>query len=85
MIPEVGLNLARIPRDVTGEEAIRAFLSAGGVRCGGKGSHVNVKMCNGRIVTIPQESRIKVGLLWDAIGKAGLSVEEFVRLLEKGR
>lgn len=55
------------------------------MRCGGKGSHVNVKMPNGRIVTIPQKSRVKVGLLRDVIGKAGLSVEEFVRLLEKGR
>lgn len=77
--------MGRIPRDVTGEEAIRAFLRAGGVRRGGKGSHVNVEMPNGRIVTIPQEGRIKVGLLRDGIGKAGLSVEEFVKLLEKGR
>ncbi|MGQ9533441.1 MAG: type II toxin-antitoxin system HicA family toxin [Desulfotomaculales bacterium] len=77
--------MARIPRDVTGEEAIRALLRAGGVRRGGKGSHVNIKMPNGRIVTIPQKGRLKVGLLRDAIGKAGLSVEEFVRLLGKGR
>jgi predicted RNA binding protein YcfA (HicA-like mRNA interferase family) len=60
-------------------------LRAGGERRGGKGSHVNVRMPNGRIITIPQEGRIKLGLLRDAIGKAGLSVEEFVRLLEKGR
>ena len=50
--------------------------------CGAeKGSHVNIKMPSGVIITIPAKGELKVGLLRAAIRKAGLTVEEFLRLL----
>jgi predicted RNA binding protein YcfA (HicA-like mRNA interferase family) len=68
-------------RGVRGEDAIKAFIRAGGVQRGGKGDHVNIKMPNGRILTIPGRGEIKIGLLKDAIRKAGLSEEQFQELL----
>jgi len=47
----------------------------------GKGSHVNIKMPNGQLITIPVTGEIKVGLLKAAIRKAGLTEEEFINLL----
>jgi predicted RNA binding protein YcfA (HicA-like mRNA interferase family) len=38
-------------------------------------------MPNGRLVTIPAKRELKVGLLRDAIKKAGLTDEEFLDLL----
>jgi predicted RNA binding protein YcfA (HicA-like mRNA interferase family) len=68
-------------RGIRGEEAPRAFLRAGGVRRGGKADHVNVKMPNGRLLTLPGRGELKIGLLQDAIKKAGLTDEAFVELL----
>jgi len=42
-------------------------------------------MPNGMIITIPKKGELKVGLLISAIKKAGLSKEEFLNLLQKGR
>ncbi|MEI8188335.1 MAG: type II toxin-antitoxin system HicA family toxin [candidate division NC10 bacterium] len=73
--------MGRELRGIRGEEAIRAFVKAGGARRGGKGDHVNIKMPNGRILTIPGNRDLKVGLLKDAIKKAGLTDEQFLELL----
>jgi len=73
--------MGRHLRGIRGEDAIKAFLRAGGVQRGGKGDHVNIKMPNGRILTIPGRGAIKIGLLKDAIRKAGLSEEQFQELL----
>ena len=74
-------------RDVRPRDAIRALERAGGmVRSGAKGDHVNIKMPNGQIVTLSgRREPIKIGLLKAAIRKAGLTEDEFVRLLEGGR
>jgi predicted RNA binding protein YcfA (HicA-like mRNA interferase family) len=72
-----GPTTSRDPR----REAIRAFLRAGGIQRGGKGDHVNVKMPNGCLLTIPGRSELKIGLLKDAIKKAGLTEEQFLELL----
>ena len=53
----------------------------GGVRKGGKGDHVNIKMPNGMIVTIPEKKVLKIGLLKAAIKKAGMTEEKFIELL----
>jgi predicted RNA binding protein YcfA (HicA-like mRNA interferase family) len=76
--------MARGLRDVRPREAIAALERAGGVvRKGGKGDHVNIKMPNGQIVTLPgRRGPIKVGLLKALLRKAGLTEEEFIRLLE---
>ena len=72
---------AAVPRGVKAEAVVRAFEKAGGQRRPGKGSHVNVKMPNGQLITIPGHGEIKVGLLQAALRKAGLSVPEFLELL----
>lgn len=68
-------------RGITGREAVKAFVKAGGERRKGKGDHVNIKMPNGQIITVPGTGEIKVGLLRTAIKKAGLTEEEFLKLL----
>jgi predicted RNA binding protein YcfA (HicA-like mRNA interferase family) len=72
---------ATLPKGLKAEEALKAFEMAGGQRRSGKGSHVNLKMPNGRLVTIPREGELKAGLLRAAIRKAGFSVEEFVKMI----
>jgi predicted RNA binding protein YcfA (HicA-like mRNA interferase family) len=71
-------------RDIRPRDAIAALERAGGqVRASGKGDHVNIKMPNGRIVTFSgRREPIKIGLLKAMLRKAGLTEEEFVRLLE---
>ena len=68
-------------RGIKGSDAIKAFLRAGGIRRSGKGDHVNIKMPNGQIITIPASKELKIGLLKAAIRKAGLTEEEFLKLL----
>lgn len=70
-----------LPGGLKAEEVIRAFERAGGVRRSGKGSHVNIKMPNGQLVTIPDHGAVKTGLLQTALRKAGLTVDEFLELL----
>ncbi len=68
-------------RGIKGKEAVKAFIKAGGIRKRGKGDHINVKMPNGQIITIPRTKEVKIGLLKAAIKKAGLSEEKFLKLL----
>ena len=68
-------------RGIKGEEAVKSFMKAGGIRKRGEGDHVNVKMPNGQIITIPSTKEVKIGLLKAAIKKAGLSEEKFLKLL----
>jgi predicted RNA binding protein YcfA (HicA-like mRNA interferase family) len=67
--------------NVKGKDAVRAFVSAGGTVRKGKGDHVNIKMPDGQLITIPVSGVVKIGLLKSAIRKAGLSDEEFEKLL----
>ncbi len=69
-------------RSVRADDAIRAFERAGGIVRSGKGDHVNVKMPNGQIVTIPRTREpMKVGLLKAMLKKAGMSEDQFAALL----
>jgi len=68
-------------RGIKAAEAIKAFERAGGIHKSGKGDHVNVKMPNGRIITLRGKGEVKVGRLKDAIREAGLTAEEFLKLL----
>ena len=63
------------------EDVMGAFEKAGGVRRPGKGSHVNIKMPNGQLLTIPGHGETKIGLLQAAIRKAGLTVDQFLEFL----
>ena len=57
---------------MSGKDAIKAFVKAGGVVRQGKGDHVNIKMPTGQLITIPVSGDLKIGLLKSAIRKAGL-------------
>lgn len=48
----------------------------------GKGDHINLKMPNGRIITLRAVGEVKVGRLKDAIREAGLTVASFADLLQ---
>jgi predicted RNA binding protein YcfA (HicA-like mRNA interferase family) len=66
---------------VKGKDAVHVFIKAGGKVRTGKGDHVNIKMPNGQLITIPVSGELKIGLLKAAIKKAGLNEEEFEKLL----
>jgi len=68
-------------RGVKSSEAIKAFVKAGGYKRRGKGGHINIKMPNGQLITIPSRGELKIGLLKAAIRKAGLSENKFLSLL----
>jgi len=74
--------VSRTPRSVRANEAVRAFLRAGGEYRAGRGDHVNLKMPNGRIITLRTTGDVKIGRLKDALKEAGLTTEEFAGLLE---
>jgi len=69
-------------RGIKGKDTIKVFVKVGGVKKSGKGDHVNIKMPNGQIITIPVSKELKIGLLKAAIRKAGLTEEEFMKLLK---
>ena len=69
-------------RGIKASDAINALERTGGVRKPGKGDHINIKMPNGRIITLRGKGEVKVGRLKDAIHEAGLTVEEFSKLLK---
>lgn len=68
-------------RGSRGKEAMKAFMRAGGIEKPGKGDHVNIKMPNGMIITMPGKGELKIGLLKSAIYKAGLTEDQFLDLL----
>jgi predicted RNA binding protein YcfA (HicA-like mRNA interferase family) len=73
-------------RNVRARDAITALERAGGIVRYGKGDHVNIKMPNGQIVTFSGiRTPVKIGLLKAMLRKAGLTEEEFERMLEGGR
>ena len=59
--------MTRKLRGVKGKDAVKAFLKAGGELRHGKGDHINIKMPNGMIVTIPGTGELRIGLLQAAI------------------
>ncbi|MDP2766624.1 MAG: type II toxin-antitoxin system HicA family toxin [Candidatus Methanoperedens sp.] len=68
-------------KNIKGTEAMKAFIKAGGISRRGKGDHVNKKMQKGQIITIPGSKVLKIGLVKEAIKKAGLTDEKFLTLL----
>ncbi|MFH0797532.1 MAG: type II toxin-antitoxin system HicA family toxin [Candidatus Omnitrophota bacterium] len=45
-----------------------------------KGSHITIKMPTGQLITIPVTKELKIGLLKDALRKAGLTETQFSEL-----
>ena len=71
------------PPAISGQEAVRAFEKAGWTAARQRGSHV-VLTKPGSIFTlsIPLHDELGPGLLRDQIRKAGLTVQEFIALLQ---
>jgi predicted RNA binding protein YcfA (HicA-like mRNA interferase family) len=70
-------------RNISCREAVKAFIRAGGIAHHGKGDHVNIKMPNGQLITIPVKGDLKIGLLRAAIRNAGLDDDEFMMPLKE--
>ena len=67
-------------------EAIRAFVRAGGQARQGKGSHVNIKMRNGILLTLSgTREPVKIGILRAMLRKSEITEEQFLRYLGRNR
>ena len=68
--------------NISGKEAVKAFLRAGWVREGQTGSHVLLTKDRHRAtLSIPQHREIKPGTLRAIIRAAEMTVDEFLDLL----
>jgi predicted RNA binding protein YcfA (HicA-like mRNA interferase family) len=67
----------KVPRDVHGDQAVRALSRLGFTDVRQSGSH-RIMRKNGRSVVIPMHRPIKPGTLKGLIGQAGVTMEEFV-------
>jgi predicted RNA binding protein YcfA (HicA-like mRNA interferase family) len=70
----------RLPRDVNGEEAVRALLRLGFSDLRQTGSH-RILRKEGRTVVVPMHRPIKPGTLKGLIEQSGVSVDDFLREL----
>lgn len=68
----------KLPRDVSGEEAVRASRRLGFEKRRQSGSHAILRR-EGRTVVVPMHKTIKPGTLHGLIEQAGVTVEEFPR------
>ena len=68
-------------RGIKGKKVIKVLLNLGGVKRKGKGDHINIKMPNGQLITIPGKGELKIGLLKAALRKADIKEERFLKLL----
>ncbi|MYA28292.1 MAG: type II toxin-antitoxin system HicA family toxin [Nitrospira sp. SB0672_bin_25] len=67
----------------SGEDAIRVFNKAGWIQDRRRGSHVTlIKGGMAVVLTVPLHRELGPGLLRSLIRKAGLTVEEFQKLLD---
>lgn len=74
--------MARLPV-ISGREAVRAFTQAGWTERRREGSHMILgKLGVPVVLSIPDHKELDKGLLRGQIRKAGLTIEEFVRLLK---
>jgi len=72
----------KLPWDVSGKEAIKALRKLGYAPVRQKGSHVVLIGLKGKMIVVPFHKRLKTGLLRAIIREVGISVKEFVELLE---
>ena len=69
-------------RNVRAQRAIRAFHRLGYETVRVRGSHHILKHTNRSMIVLPMHrGTLKTGILLDAIERAGISVEEFEKLL----
>ena len=68
--------------NISGKEAVRAFEKAGWTSAGQVGSHLVMVKPGLRVnLSIPQHKELSVGTLRALIRNAGMTVEEFLKLL----
>ena len=75
----------RLPR-ISGEVVVKALIKIGYNVVRQKGSHLRLKDSDNpshKPITVPLHKSIKPGLLQRIIKDAGLSVDEFIELLER--
>ena len=75
--------MPRLPRDLSGDQARRAFERAGWVFERQSGSHMVLHHPERPLVnlSIPRHKTLKPGILRALIRDAGLSVEQFIELV----
>lgn len=67
----------KLPRDVSGLEAVRALKRLGFVSLRQTGSHLILRK-DSRTVVVPQHKPLKPGTLKGVIEQAGLTLEQFM-------
>jgi predicted RNA binding protein YcfA (HicA-like mRNA interferase family) len=70
----------KLPRDVNGDQAVRALIRLGFSDVRQTGSH-RIMRKDGRTVVVPMHRPIKPGTLKGLMEQAGLTMEEFVEAL----
>ena len=70
----------KLPRDISGAEALKALERLGFAITRQAGSHVRMARGNRR-VTVPMHRDLVVGTVQSILRQAGISVEEFVNVL----
>lgn len=74
--------MTKLPRDCSGKECVRALEKIGFVVLRQKGSHIFMERADPPARTvIPNHDSIRVGTLRDILNDAGLTIDEFVKLL----
>lgn len=75
--------MARLPQ-VSGKDVHKALIRAGYYPVSQKGSHMKVRQDNPRrTIVVPNHKSVKKGTLRGIIADAGLTAEEFSKLLKK--
>ncbi len=69
------------PPLISGAQAIAALAKVGFIEVSQRGSHVKLRREDGTTVIVPRHRVLARGTLRSILRQAGLSVEEFVRLL----
>ena len=68
--------------NISGKQAVKAFKKAGWYEVGQVGSHIIMSKQNIRVnLSIPQHKELSVGTLRALIRNAGLTIDEFLKLL----
>jgi predicted RNA binding protein YcfA (HicA-like mRNA interferase family) len=74
--------MAKVPRDLSGQQVRRALEKAGFVFRRQRGSHIVLRRDEPVTrVVVPDHTTVRVGTLRQIIHDAGLSIDEFVGLL----
>ena len=76
--------MVKLPRDISGQDVVKALEKVGYYVDHQKGSHIILKNVNRHLprLSVPAHKAIRVGLLKKLIRDAGLTPEEFVKLLK---